>query len=454
MGRLFGTNGIRGVVNKEMTAELALKIGRALGTYFKSGRVLVGMDGRTSGVMLKSALTSGLLSAGVDVVDVGLAPTPAIQYATKNSGARGSVIITASHNPAEFNGIKVVDYDGIEISTADEGVVESLYYSERFHTADWLGLGKLENRMDILEPYKVGILRKVRTDLIKKANLKVVIDSANSVGGLVTPYLTAIAGCETVTINTHIDGLFPGRDPEPNDDTLTVLKKTVLSSGADLGIAHDGDADRVVFVDEGGVFLTGDKTFALLIKKALTDKGGGKVVTPIASSNLIKDVTEEFGGELVTTRVGSVVVARTLKEVEGLIGGEENGGIFYSPHQYVRDGAMGAMLLLEYIAEAGKPLSKLVAGLPKYYQIKKKVKCSEQVKDALLRKLREELKNYEVDTTDGLKILLEKGWVLIRPSGTEPIIRCYAESHTRHEAERLSSWGLKLINDQMEKTQG
>ncbi|MEM2108933.1 MAG: phosphoglucosamine mutase [Candidatus Odinarchaeota archaeon] len=451
MGRLFGTNGIRGVANIEMTPEVALKIGKAVGTYFKKGTLLIGCDGRVSGLMLKNAVISGLLSTGVNIVDVGLAPTPAVQYATRQWEMQGSIIVTASHNPPEFNGIKVVGGDGIEVQAVEENEIEKIYFSNNYNAADWMSVGGFDRRDDVLNLYMESILGKIKVSAIKKAGLKVVVDPGNGVGGLVTPYLTSLAGCTTVTVNSSIDGFFPGRPPEPTDESLTLLKKTVKETGADIGIAHDGDADRVIFVDDKGNFITGDRSFAVLIIKTLSKFKKGKVVTPIASSNVIKDVTEEYGGRLITTKVGSVIVARTLKEVEGIIGGEENGGIFYSPHQYVRDGAMGAMLMIEYLAETGEPLSKLTSSLPRYYQVKKKIHCPDSVKETLLNKLKESLKNYEVDTTDGVKIYLERGWVLIRASGTEPIIRCYAESDLKNEAEKLSNWGLGLIEELMKK---
>ncbi len=449
MNRLFGTNGIRGVVNIDITAEFALKIGKAIGTYFKTGPILVGLDGRAGGLMLKNAVISGLLSTGVNIIDVGLAPTPAIQYAARELNARGAVIITASHNPPEFNGVKVVGSDGVEISTIEEEEIERIYFSNNYVNVNWRLIGGYERGGDILKNYMESIIRKVNVDLIKKSGLKVVVDPGNGVGGLVTPYLTTLAGCETITINSNLDGFFPGRSPEPNDESLTLLKKTVKEIGADIGIAHDGDADRVVFVDEKGGFITGDKSFALLVVKTLLKNGGGRVVTPIATSNIVKDVVEEYGGQLITTKVGSVIVARTLKQVNGVIGGEENGGIFYAPHQYVRDGAMGAMLMLEYLAETGESLSKLIEKLPKYYQVKKKISCPDSLKEKLLNKLKENLKNYKLDTTDGVKIYADKGWVLIRASGTEPIIRCYAESYSQKEAEQLSKWGVDLVNDSM-----
>jgi phosphomannomutase/phosphoglucomutase len=447
LGKLFGTNGIRGVVNVSMTPLFALKIGMAIGSELKQGSVLIGNDSRNSGTMLKNAVVSGLLSTGVNVIDVGLAPTPAIQYASKNWKTIGSVIITASHNPAQFNGIKVSDMEGIEVPEEKENKIESRYFSNNFIKSEWDKVGKYSVRNDVLDFYKKGILEKINGELIKKAKLKVIVDPANGVGGLVTPYLLQNVGCTVTTINSHIDGFFPGRDPEPNDENLNLLKQTVIDEKADMGIAHDGDADRVLFIDEKGIFHWGDVIFALLIKKLLKNKKSAKVVTPIASSKLVQDVTEEMGGELITTKVGSIVVARTLKKVKGLIGGEENGGIFYAPHQYVRDGAMGALMILECIAESGEKLSDLIRELPKYYQIKRKIKCPNELKAEILSKIKNKIIADKIEDIDGLKIWRGDGWLLIRPSGTEPIIRYYTESKSKPSAEHLSKWGLKLLQD-------
>ncbi|MHA1410213.1 MAG: phosphoglucosamine mutase, partial [Candidatus Odinarchaeia archaeon] len=311
MNKLFGTNGIRGVINETMTPQLALGIGMATGTVFKKGSVLVGRDSRTSGEMIKNAVISGLLSTGINVIDVGLAPTPAIQYATKHWGVRGAIIVTASHNPPQFNGIKVIDKDGIEIPRKTEDLIEKNYFTNNFSTVTWSDVGEYRTNNEVLDFYKKGILKKINTQLIKKADFKVVVDPANGVGGLVTPYLLQEAGCKVITINSHIDGFFPGRRPEPTDETVELLKKTVKENNADIGVAHDGDADRAVFIDEKGKFHWGDIIFAILIKKVLKNKKeGGKVVTPIATSKLVQDITEEYNGELIITKVGSVIVAR------------------------------------------------------------------------------------------------------------------------------------------------
>lgn len=447
MRRLFGTNGIRGVVNQDLTPEFALKIGASIGTFFNSGDLIVGRDGRSSGPMLMDAVISGLTSAGVGVIDIGLAPTPAIQYGVSRIGARGAVVITASHNPPEFNGIKVVGEDGIELPRRDEEVIEQMYFKETYRRASWNELGSIQKDESLLDIFIEGILEKANGDIIKKANLKVVVDPGNGVGALVTPYLLRKLGCNVSTINAQLDGEFPGRRPEPTPETLTDLAKTVKALDADLGVAHDGDADRVIFVDEEGVIHWGDVSFALIVKKILQEKLGKIIVTPVASSKLVEDVTKEQGGELVLTEVGSVIVARKLQELNGICGGEENGGIFYAPHQFVRDGAMAAALMVELIAKERRTLSQLVAELPKYYSYKSKIECPNDLKEKVMERIRNKTERYEPITIDGIKIVLEKGWVLIRPSGTEPLVRCFAEASDAQHAKELGKWGVNLVEE-------
>jgi phosphomannomutase/phosphoglucomutase len=269
----------------------------------------------------------------------------------------------------------------------------------------------------------------------------VVVDAANSVGGLATPQLLRELGCKVTTINANVDGTFPGRMPEPRPENLQDMAATVKAVDADLGVAFDGDADRSIFVDENGEIYWGDKTFAVVEKQFLLENPNAKIVTPVSSSTLIKDVAEEYKGEIVWTKVGSVTVSQTMKEVKAKLGGEENGGVFYGPHQAVRDGAMTTSLILGIMAKTGKKLSELVAEQPQYFIEKGKVACPEEKKEKIQKKLLEQVKGENVSTIDGVKIWFEdKSAILVRPSGTEPTYRLYAEAKTQEKA-------LKLIED-------
>ncbi|MGD0407144.1 MAG: phosphoglucosamine mutase [Candidatus Bathyarchaeia archaeon] len=439
--KLFGTNGIRGLVNVELTPEMVIKVGCSIGTFFGRKNLLLGYDARTSGPMFARAVISGLTATGCNVFFAGMAPTPALQYAVKNHKMDGGVIITASHNPPEYNGIKVIWSDGIETSHEQEVEIENIYFDNKIVFAEWDKLGTLRELPGINDEYVQAIEKQVNPAKIAERHFHVVVDAANSVGGLTAPPLLRELGCKVTSINANIDGTFPGRLPEPRPESLTDLASTVKAIGADLGVAFDGDADRSIFVDENGVIYWGDKTFAVIIKQFLIKNPGAKIVTPVSSSTLIKDTVEAYKGELIWTKVGSVTVSQKMKELNAKLGGEENGGVFYGPHQAVRDGAMTTALLLNIMAETGEKLSKLVAEQPQYFLEKGKIECPDEKKEVLLQKLFEQVKGENISTIDGVKIWFsDNSAILIRPSGTEPVFRLYAEAKSQEKA-------LKLVED-------
>ncbi len=410
MTRLFGTNGIRGVVGEAMNADLAVKVGRAIGTFFEGGPVGLARDPRLSGPMLARAAASGLMSAGCDVIDVGMVPTPCAQYFVAKSGhLKGAIVVTASHNPREFNGLKAIDAHGMEMRREDEESIEAIH-----------------------------------AEAIRKRNPMVVVDPGNGAGCVVTPYLLRSLGCRVLSLNAQPDGAFPGRLPEPTPDHLGDLMRVVSEVHADLGIAHDGDADRATFVDDKGAFVVGDKALALLARAAVKGRGG-TVVTPVSTSSVVEDVVRASGGKLIRTRVGSPIVARAMFESGAVFGGEENGGVIFPDHQFCRDGAMSAAKMLELLAHEGKSLSALVAALPQYHIKKANVDVPVERREAVLAAIVELAKGRNVDSTDGVKILESDGAVLVRPSGTEPIFRVYAEAKTPARADALAEEGVSWI---------
>jgi len=439
--KLFGTNGIRGIVNKELTPEMATKVGSAIGTFFGKKNLLLGHDARTSGPMLANAVIAGLTATGCNVYFAGMAPTPALQYAVKNHCMGGGVIITASHNPPEYNGIKVIWNDGIEISHEQETEIENVYFEDKPVFADWNKLGVKHELAVVNDEYIEAVKKHVNPSEIAEKQYHVVVDAANSVGSLAAPKLLRELGCKVTTINANIDGTFPGRLPEPRPENLKEMAAVVKAVGADLGVAFDGDADRSIFVGENAEIYWGDKTFALIEKHFLIENPNAKIVTPVSSSTLVKDIAEAFKGEIVWTKVGSVTVSQTMKEVKAKLGGEENGGVFYGPHQAVRDGAMTTALVLGIMAKTGKKLSELIAEQPRYFLEKGKVECPEDKKGKVLKKLVAQAKGANISTIDGVKIWFEdRSAILVRPSGTEPIYRLYAEAKNQEKA-------LKLIKD-------
>jgi len=437
--KLFGTNGIRGTVNKELTPDMATKAGTAIGTFFgKNKNLLIGHDARTSGPMLTKAVTAGLTATGCNVYNAGMAPTPALQYAVKNHKLDGGIIITASHNPPEYNGIKVIWKDGIETSHEQETEIENIYYQNKTQYAEWNHLGTKHQLPNINEEYVEAIKKHVNTTKIAEKHFHVVVDAANSAGALTAPILLRDLGCKITSLNANIDGTFPGRMPEPRPENLQELAQTVKAVNADLGVAFDGDADRSIFVDENGQIHMGDKTFAIIEKHFLTENPNAQIVTPVSSSTLIKDIADKYKGEIVWTKVGSVTVSQKMKEINAKLGGEENGGVFYGPHQAVRDGSMTTALILDIMSKTGEKLSKLVAEQPQYFIEKGKVECPDDKKQKLLEKLLEQLKGTNVNTLDGAKIWFnDKSAILLRPSGTEPAFRMYAEAKTQKRATEL-----------------
>ncbi len=451
MTKLFGTNGIRGVVNEDMNCELALGIGKPWGTYLKKTikkpKIAIGTDARLSNHMLKNAISSGLLAVGCDVVDVGLVPTPTLQYTVKEKDFDSGVIITASHNPPQFNGIKGIASDGTEFSKDVEEEIEKIYFQQSFLLVKWKDVGKFTYWDGAIDLYINGILNVVNVDLIKNKQFHVVLDCGNGAGGLVTPILLKKLGCRVTELYCLPDGTFPGHNSEPLPENLSELIKKVPEVKADIGAAQDGDADRAIFIDEKGNYIWGDKSLAIGAKYA-TKESGGITVTPVTTSSMFDDVVKENNGSVIHTAVGSPIVARVMIENDSVYGGEENGGLIFPELQYCRDSAMSIAKILEIMAKEDKKLSELVDEIPKYEVFKTKLPCPHDKKEIVMKILAEETKKDEklkkVDETDGVKLYLEDGWVLMRPSGTEPIFRIYSESKDKNKAEELALTYKKL----------
>ena len=444
MGRLFGTNGVRGVANKELTVEMIARLAAAVGAFL--GReIAIGRDGRTTSPMFRDAAISGLLSVGCNVHDTGMLPTPALQHAVKHNGLEGGIMITASHNPPEFNGIKVIASDGVEIPREHEAEIEETYFGEGPEPSPWDTIGSI-GTLQALEAYNEAVKSHVDAAAIREAGLKIAIDPGNGVAALTAPEIARDLGCNVYTVNVNVNGRFPGRDSEPRPDNLDGLKRLVRASGADLGIAFDGDGDRSMFVDEKGEVQWGDRSVALLAKDFMAKNPGERVVSAVNSSKVLDDVVTAAGGSVVRTRVGSVVISRVMVDQGIMFGGEENGGIMYGPHLQVRDGSMAMALMLEIMAKAKKPLSELFDELPRYHQLKDRVPCPEELKERALEALRGSVDAPEVGTIDGVRLGYEDGsWILFRPSGTEPVFRIYAEAGSPERVAELVDEHKALI---------
>ena len=432
--RLFGTNGIRGVVGETITSEFAYGIGSSVASLFKTKKILVGRDGRTSSQMLAEGAVSGILGQGISVEDCGVITTPGLQFLAKVSTAPG-LVVTASHNPPEYNGFKVVDSDGIEIPREKEERIEKLVMRDSWNVT--MVPGQHEQRVLPLEPYLSSIKGHVGKEK-GAGTLKVAVDSGNGVSSLTTPVLLRCIGGRVVTINDNIDGGFPGRNSEPRPENLGPLSSLVRQEKASFGVAHDGDGDRAVFVDETGVVQSGDNSLTLIADQILKKNPGGKVVTPVNTSMSVTEVARRRKGRVILTQVGSIHVARTMVREKAILGGEENGGIFYAPHQPVRDGTMATVLVLNSILENRMPLSQLMARLPRFFMAKEKRKCPDEKKMEVMKRIRQSLGDRVTSTIDGVRVdITNRGWFLVRPSGTEPLIRIYVEGRTENDLKRL-----------------
>ncbi|HUR67890.1 MAG TPA: phosphoglucosamine mutase [Candidatus Thermoplasmatota archaeon] len=450
MGKLFGTNGVRGYANKDMDVELAMRLGRALGSFLKPGDVVaVGRDTRTSGPMLMAALAAGLASTGVHVHDAGIVTTPALQYRVKTSGGRfaAGAVITASHNPPEFNGIKFIDPDGTEMRSDKEDAIEALYFASNFRSAAWNEIGQTTPELGVNDAYVDAIVAKVDAAAIRRKKLTVVLDTSNGAGSLTAPILLRKLGVHVITMNAQIDGTFPGHPSEPTPENVKDLVLATKTFSADLGVVQDGDADRCVFVDEKGTYIDGNRTLALMAGYVVAQKKGGLVVTPVSSSGIVEEHVKAKGGRLEYTRVGAPVVARHMMDHKAIVGGEENGGIIWPELQHCRDASMTMAKVLELLATSAKPFSSLLAEVPTAASVKKKLECPNERKQKALDLYAAAHQKDRVDRTDGVKVYTSEGWVLVRPSGTEPIFRVYAEAKTPDVAEALASKNLAEIRD-------
>ena len=430
--KLFGTNGVRGVVNKDMTSELAMQMGKAIGSVM-AGTIAIATDTRVSADMVKTAVSAGIMSVGWDVLDLGVLPTPAIQYYVKGrSDVVGGVMITASHNPPEFNGIKCISSDGTEASRAEESEIEEMYAKD-IPCEAWDRVGKMEKVNGAGEGYVDAILSMVDAESIRAAKLKVCLDCANGAAYETSPLLLKKLNVRAITINGNPQGEFPGHESEPNEKNLQDLMIMTKATKSDMGIAHDGDADRCVFVTKGGKFVSGDKSLALMSKYVLSKKKG-TIVTPVSSSSLVEEMITEAGGSVVYTPVGSPIVARRMIETEAIFGGEENGGLIFPEHQYCRDGAMTIAKMLECVVNRGS-LHKQLEQLPVYHTVKVKVVCPNDRKDHVMDHLVKTSGDAKINDMDGIKMIFDDGWVLARPSGTEPVFRIFSESKDSSVAE-------------------
>ncbi len=419
--KYFGSSGIRGIANKEITPQFALKFGLAVGSIYPE--VVIAHDPRISSKMIENAVIAGLLSAGSRVVKIGMVPTPTLAIASKNYSC--GIMITASHNPAQYIGMKVFK-DGISFDTEQQEEIENSLRKEKFRNASWENTGNLSTVKNALKEHTEIILRNIRS-----ASLKVVVDCGCGAASVLTPYVLRKMGCEVITLNSQPDGHFPGREPEPVDENLSLLKNTVKAAGAELGIAHDGDADRMMAVDNRGRFVSGDKLLAFFSMR----EAKKAIAVPVDASRVIDDLLN--GIMISRTKVGDVYVAEMLKKIQGEFGGEPSGAWIFPKISYCPDGIFAAARLVEIVSKEGD-FSKLLESIPEYPVKRGAFQCEDK-KEAMVKIASELEKLGVINTLDGIRVDLEDGWILVRPSGTEPKIRITVESKNRcYELYRMT----------------
>ncbi|MBS3794812.1 MAG: phosphoglucosamine mutase [Candidatus Thorarchaeota archaeon] len=450
-GNLFGTTGVRKVYGSEFSPNMALKLGKALGTYLGQGRILLARDARTTGKMIADAFASGVMSTGIDVVRAGMIPTPTLAYNTKARGFETGVMITASHNPPEYTGIKFWRADSMGYTSGEERKLEAIYESGEFQVAAWDDLGTESVSDDDVKKHIEAISERLNTKAIAEQSFKVAIDPGNGAACVMTSYLLRKLGCKVITINAQLDGYFPGRPSEPEEENLSDLMALTKDAKADIGIAHDGDADRVTFVTEKGEFIRGDRVIALLAREAIKQSDNRTVVTTVDSSLVLDETVEKAGGNTVRTPVGDIEVAMKIKELGAAIGGEACGVYILPEFHLAPEPFLAVCMILELIAEQNQSFGELISKIPAYPLTKGKVRCENSMKPKVMQQLQSLLPNKlgkprEIVTVDGIGLFLDDSWILVRPSGTEPVIRVTCEASSEKQANSLLAKAKDIVS--------
>ncbi|MGD0071984.1 MAG: phosphoglucosamine mutase [Candidatus Bathyarchaeia archaeon] len=450
MAKLFGSSGVRGLANVDLTPLLACKVGLAVATYAKAKKAVVARDTRVSGSMLEDALVSGLLSSGTEVLLAGIVPTPALAYATKAFGADAGFMLTASHNPPQYNGIKVFNRDSLSYTDEDQNAVEKNVREGTFALADWRSLGKT-TPIDASQIYMEMALKAVAL----KRQWRVVVDPGCGATFDVAPAMLKAMGCKVTALNAHPDGYFPARKSEPTAESLKDLANVVKTLGADAGIAFDGDGDRVAFIDEKGAFVNFDRSLAAYAAYALKRSGGGTVVTNVEASMCVETMAQTQGGRVIRSRVGDIYISEAIKRAGAVFGGEPCGAWVHPQLHYCPDGSLSAALFLKALEDEDKSVSEFVGAVPEYITLRENVTCKKELKYKAVAKIGATLKTAFPDytdfsTVDGVRLALKDGWLLVRASGTEPLIRLTVEGESLAVANDITKKATALIKKQIE----
>ncbi|MDD5063160.1 MAG: phosphoglucosamine mutase [Phycisphaerae bacterium] len=447
---IISISGMRGIVGENLTPSIAAEYGCAFGKFLKNSHasrngkfsVCIGRDSRSSGEMLKSAVATGLCTVGVDVVDLGLTTTPGVGIMVRELQCNGGVIITASHNPIQYNGIKLLLGNGIAPPADTAEKIKQYFFDKHFALVDSLNHGKIITNEQTDATHIEKVLTIADEEAIATKKFKVVLDSVNGAGGRVTKKILAKLGCEVIAINDEPTGIFAHR-PEPTAENLTGLCKAVKENGADIGFAQDPDADRLAIVDEAGTYI-GEEYTLVLAAKYIFSRETGKAAANLSTSRMIDDVAREAGGQVIRTAVGEANVAQAMIEHSCVIGGEGNGGVIDLRVGPIRDSLVGIALILQLMAETGKTVSQLAGEIPSYYMSKEKFAADKSQAEQILKLAQKTFASAKLNTTDGCRFDFDDGWLHIRPSNTEPVVRVIAEATSKQAVRKYIDTVLKI----------
>lgn len=444
-------SGIRGTIGGEVGTNLtpvdAVKFASAYGTFLKQNnksklsklKVVIGRDARISGPMIHNLVVNTLLGLGIDVIDLGLSTTPTVEVAVPMEQADGGIILTASHNPKQWNALKLLNEKGEFLSGKDGEVILALAEAESFEFADVDSLGEITQNDAYMDIHidEVLNLPLVDADLVKTKQFKVVVDGVNSSGGIIIPKLLEQMGVECIKLYCEPNGHFP-HNPEPLKEHLADICELVVKENADFGIVVDPDVDRLAFISNDGEMF-GEEYTLVAVADYVLSKTPGNTVSNMSSSRALRDITIKHNGTYQASAVGEVNVVELMKKNKAVLGGEGNGGIIYPEIHYGRDALVGVALFLTYLAQQDKTVAQLRASYPQYYMSKNKIELTPQIDvDAVMKTIAEKYTHENISTIDGVKIDFENEWVHLRKSNTEPIIRIYTEAPTQPDADNLA----------------
>ncbi len=439
---IISISGLRGIVGENLTDSVAEEYGCAFGTFLKNktadknGKlsVCVGRDSRPSGEMLESAVAEGLCKVGVDVIDLGLVTTPCVGIMVRQLGCSGGVVITASHNPAPYNGVKLLLENSMAPPPDAAEQIRQLFFNKKFAVADSQDCGRVASNEQADAIHIAKVLAIVNKEAIAARKFKVVLDSVNGAGGRVTKKLLGELGCVVTAINDEPTGVF-AHAPEPTAENLTGLCEAVIAEQAEIGFAQDPDADRLAIVDEKGTYIGEEYTLALAAQYIFR-KATGKAATNLSSSRMLDDIVEQTGGSVIRTPVGEVNVAKAMLENNCIIGGEGNGGVIDLRVSPIRDSLVGIVLVLQLMTETGKSISQLVGEIGGYYMSKDKFPAEQSQAQQILDSAKEVFADAKIDTSDGCRFDFDDGWLHLRVSNTEPIMRIIVEAKDQTAAQK------------------